>query len=93
MLRDIDESPIMELPRNRRSFFKTGRAKITDADYRELKDCVNRMVDQDYAKSEDGSITVPGWNAQCRLTVPVDPKAFFATISSAESSPFFPVTS
>ncbi len=63
MLRDIYHNPIGELPRNRRQFFKTGRAKITDADYRELEDCVNRMVDQDYARSVDGSITVPGWNA------------------------------
>ena len=63
MLKDIYNNPITQLPRDRRRFFKDGRAKINDADYEELENCINHMVDWDYAKSKDGSITVPGWNA------------------------------
>lgn len=63
MLKDIYNNPITQLPRDRRRFFKDGRAKITDEDYQTLEWYINRMVDKDYEKSADGSITVPGWNA------------------------------
>ena len=51
MLKNIDSTPITQLPKTRRGFFNEGLAKI------------NRMIDRDYAKSNDGAITVPGWNA------------------------------
>ena len=63
MLKTIDSTPITQLPKTRRRFFIEGRAKINDADYAALEDCINRMIDRDYEKSKDGAITVPGWNA------------------------------
>ncbi len=63
MLKDIYSKPITQLPKSRRSFFEQGRAKINDEDFAALENCINRMIDRDYAKSKDGAITVPGWNA------------------------------
>lgn len=63
MLKNIDSTPITQLPKTRRRFFSEGRAKIDDADYAALEEFINRMIDRDYAKSKDGAITVPGWNA------------------------------
>ena len=63
MLIDINSKPITQLPKSRRSCFEQGRAKINDEDFAALENCINRMIDRDYAKSKDGAITVPGWNA------------------------------
>lgn len=63
MLKDIYSKPITQLHKSRRSFFEQGRAKINDEDFATLENCINRMIDRDYAKSKDGAITVPGWNA------------------------------